>query len=744
MGVVLELEGKLTEIIFQNESNGYTVAIMESEDEQVTLVGYMPTLKEGEHLLVKGDWIIHPVYGEQLEVKEYRPILPSTKEGTISYLSSGIIPGIGKKMAKRLVEHFGEEVMDIIELHPHRLTEVPGIGAKKAESIKEAFQDQREIREIILFLSQYGISSNYAMRIYKNYGEDTIKTIQENPYQLADDIVGIGFTTADKIAKTMGIASNSRYRIYAGTRFALNSFHIEGHTYAPKELLIKRTVELLNVEKEAVEEAIQNLALNQQIQLERREEDIIIYNMPYYYAETSVCNRLIELSRVKLEEIDIDIEKELEDIQAMENIQLAENQKYAIKAAMKNGVMVITGGPGTGKTTTINTLIKVFEKLDMDITLAAPTGRAAKRMTEATGKEAKTVHRLLELGFSEEQESMFFQRDEDNPLTADVIIIDEMSMVDILLMHSLLKAIPPGARLILVGDVDQLPSVGAGNVLRDIIDSKIVKVVRLNEIFRQAEESMIIVNAHKINQGIYPILNAKDKDFYFLRESQKEGILKTIIELVKTRLPNHYKYDPIRDIQVLTPMKKGEVGTINLNKELQEALNPKAPWKQERKMRDKIFRVGDKVMQIKNNYNLKWESQDPNSIEQTGEGVFNGDMGYIQDINKSDQELAVLFDDDRLVVYNFSQLEELELAYCITIHKSQGSEFPVVVMPMTWGPPMLLTRNLLYTSITRAKELVVLVGTQNYLKQMVDNDEIVQRYSGLGYRLGKFYDFHHS
>ena len=744
MGVVLELEGKLTEIIFQNESNGYTVAIMESEDEQVTLVGYMPTLKEGEHLLVKGDWIIHPVYGEQLEVKEYRPILPSTKEGTISYLSSGIIPGIGKKMAKRLVEHFGEEVMDIIELHPHRLTEVSGIGTKKAESIKEAFQDQREIREIILFLSQYGISSNYAMRIYKNYGEDTIKTIQENPYQLADDIVGIGFTTADKIAKTMGIASNSRYRIYAGTRFALNSFHIEGHTYAPKELLIKRTVELLNVEKEAVEEAIQNLALNQQIQLERREEDIIIYNMPYYYAETSVCNRLIELSRVKLEEIDIDIEKELEDIQAMENIQLAENQKYAIKAAMKNGVMVITGGPGTGKTTTINTLIKVFEKLDMDITLAAPTGRAAKRMTEATGKEAKTVHRLLELGFSEEQESMFFQRDEDNPLTADVIIIDEMSMVDILLMHSLLKAIPPGARLILVGDVDQLPSVGAGNVLRDIIDSKIVKVVRLNEIFRQAEESMIIVNAHKINQGIYPILNAKDKDFYFLRESQKEGILKTIIELVKTRLPNHYKYDPIRDIQVLTPMKKGEVGTINLNKELQEALNPKAPWKQERKMRDKIFRVGDKVMQIKNNYNLKWESQDPNSIEQTGEGVFNGDMGYIQDINKSDQELAVLFDDDRLVVYNFSQLEELELAYCITIHKSQGSEFPVVVMPMTWGPPMLLTRNLLYTSITRAKELVVLVGTQNYLKQMVDNDEIVQRYSGLGYRLGKFYDFHHS
>lgn len=740
--MVLELEGRLIEIIFQNEANGYTVGILETEEEEVTLVGCMPTLKEGEHLLVKGSWIIHPVYGEQLEVEEYRPLLPSSEEGIINYLASGIIPGIGKKMAKRLVDHFGKEVMEVIELHPHRLIEVSGIGKTKADTIAEAFQEQRELREIILFLSQYGISPNYAVRIYKTYGEDTISTLQENPYRLAEDIVGIGFITADGIARSMGIAPNSRYRIYAGTRYALNTFHIEGHTYAPKELLLQRTVELLKVEEGMVEEAIQNLALHQQIQIERRGESLIVYAMPYYYAETSVCNRLIELSRVKLEEVEIDVDKELQIIQQDEGITLAENQKEAIKSAIDNGIMVMTGGPGTGKTTTINVLIKIFEKLKMKITLGAPTGRASKRMTEATGKEAKTIHRLLELGFSEEKESMLFQRDEENPLSADVIIIDEMSMVDILLMHSLMKAVAPGSRLILVGDVDQLPSVGAGNVLRDIIDSKIVKVVRLKEIFRQAEESMIIVNAHKINQGNYPLLNVKDKDFYFITKHQKENVLQTVIQLVKTRLPNHYQYDAIKDIQVLTPMKKGEVGTISLNKQLQDALNPMAPWKNQRQMRDKVFRVGDKVMQIKNNYNLKWESQDPDALEERGEGVFNGDIGYIQAIDKQAQELTVLFDDDRLVNYNFSQLEELELAYCITIHKSQGSEFPVVVMPVTWGPPMLLTRNLLYTAITRARELVVLVGTQNYLRRMIDNNEIVQRYSGLGYRLGKFYDFH--
>ncbi|SNS49370.1 exodeoxyribonuclease V alpha subunit [Anaerovirgula multivorans] len=739
---MLEVEGRLIEIIFQNESNGYTVAILESPEEEITMVGYLPALKEGDHLLVKGKWMIHPVYGHQLEVQEYRPILPTTEEGIIYYLSSGILPGIGKKMAKRIVDHFGEEAMEIIQSQPHRLTEVSGIGESKAEAITEAFQEQRELREIILFLSQYGITPNYAVKIYKIYGENTISTIQENPYRLAEDIMGIGFITADRIAKTMGIAANSKYRIYAGTKYMLNTFHLEGHTYAPSQMLIERTAELLKVEVEMVQEAVQNLALDQKIQIERQGEETAVYSMAYYYAETNVCKKLIELSRVKMDPLEIDLEEELQQLQQQEGISLAINQKEAVKQAVENGILVITGGPGTGKTTTINTLIKIFEKLEMKIVLGAPTGRASKRMTEATGKEARTIHRMLELGFAEEEDSMMFQRNEENPLDSDVIIIDEVSMVDILLMHSLMKAVSLGTRLILVGDADQLPSVGAGNVLKDIIDSRIVKVVRLNEIFRQAEESMIIVNAHKINHGEYPLLNMKEKDFYFITKNQRGNITKTVIQLVKERLPNHYQFDSVKDIQVLTPMKKGEIGTINFNKELQQALNPPIKWKKEKALKEKIFRVGDKVMQIKNNYTLKWESQDPDSQEEKGEGIFNGDIGYIHSIDEGDQELKVLFDDYRLVNYSFSQLDELELAYCITIHKSQGSEFPVVVMPIAWGPPMLLTRNLLYTAITRAKNLVVLVGAESYLRMMVDNDKIVQRYSGLSYRLNKFYEFH--
>ena len=739
---MLEVEGRLIEIIFKNESNGYTVAMLETSEEQVTIIGYLPALKEGDHLLVKGKWVNHPIYGDQLEVQEYRPKLPTTKQGIINYLSSGILPGIGKKMAKRIVDHFGEETLEIIEAQPHRLIEVSGIGETKSAAITEAFQEQRELREIILFLSQYNISPSYAVKIYKTYGENTISSIQENPYRLADDIRGIGFILADRIAKTMGIPTNSRYRINAGTKYMLNIFQIEGHTYAPKQLLIERAAGLLMVDKEMVQETIQDLALSQEIQIERQGEETVVYSMPYYYAETSVCNKLIELSRVKLDPLEIDIVEELKQLQEQEEISLARNQEEAVKQAVENGILVITGGPGTGKTTTINTIIKIFEKLKKKILLGAPTGRASKRMTEATGKEARTIHRMLELGFTEDEDNMMFQKNEGNPLEGDVIIIDEVSMVDILLMQNLMKAIPLGARLILVGDVDQLPSVGAGNVLKDIIDSKIVKVVRLNEIFRQAEESMIIVNAHRINHGEKPLLNVKEKDFYFITKKQRANITKTVVQLVKERLPKHYQYDSVKDIQVLAPMKKGETGTINFNKELQQALNPPLGWKKEKELKEKIFRVGDKVMQIKNNYILKWESQDPDSQEEKGEGVFNGDIGYIHSIDDEQQELIVLFDDYKLVTYSFSQLDELELAYCVTIHKSQGSEFPVVVMPIAWGPPMLLTRNLLYTAITRAKKLVVLVGTKDYLDMMVENDNIVQRYSGLNYRLNKFYEFH--
>lgn len=737
---MVELEGRLIEIIFQNESNGYLVGVLDIEDEEITIVGCLPALKEGEMIAVKGKWVVHPVYGKQMDVKEYRAIQPSTKEGILKYLSSGVIKGIGKKMAQRIVDHFGTDALDIIQYDPQKLTQVSGIGDAKAETIAQAFEDQRELREIILFLSQYGVSPNYAVKIYKKYKEMTIAYIQENPYRLADEIIGIGFKKADQIAQAMGISSNSKYRIHSGIRYTINTFHLEGHTYAPGELLVDRAKDLLNVTEEEVAEGMQEMALKQRIQLERKDEEIIVYSMPYFFAETNACKKLIELSQIELEPLQIDVDEEISNIEEEDQIVLAENQKEAIRQSVDKGVLVITGGPGTGKTTTINTLIKVFENQKKKIILAAPTGRAAKRMTEATGKEAKTIHRLLEMGYSDEDEGMLFQRNEDNPLPGDVIIIDEVSMVDIILMNSLLKAISRGTRVIFVGDVDQLPSVGAGNVLKDIIDSNVIKVVRLNEIFRQAGESMIVVNAHKINKGEYPKLNSKDKDFYFITRNKKDDILNTIIGVVKERLPKHYNFDPIADIQVLTPMKKGEVGTLNLNKELQNYLNPSDKYKKEKELREKIFRVGDKVMQIKNNYTLKWTSLDVDAEEAQGEGVFNGDIGYIQHINKEEQELTVFFDDNRSVVYSYSQLDELELAYSITIHKSQGSEFPVVVIPITWGPPMLLTRNLLYTAVTRAKSLVVLVGSENYLKRMIDNNKIVERYSGLGTRLKKFFE----
>jgi len=785
---VVELEGRLIEIIFQNESNGYLVGVLDCKEEEVTVVGCLPALKEGEMVFVKGKWVEHPIYGRQMDVKEYRHIQPSTKEGILRYLSSGVIKGIGKKMAERIIDRFGADALEIIEYAPQRLTEVSGIGEKKMQAITEAFREQRELRDIILFLSQYGITPAYAVRIYKKYEEMTIPYIQENPYRLADEITGIGFKRADLIAQAMGISPNSKYRIHSGIRYTINTFHGEGHTYAPSSTLIDRAKGLLGVEEAQIIEAIQEMALKQIIQLERQivgegpaepqeserqnveanfayqqklggqsvkvssvhpreqlkqpedieNDGIIVYSMPYFYAETNTCNKLIELACGELDTLKIDLETEIKNIEEEDEICLADNQKEAIKQAVNNGVLVITGGPGTGKTTIINTLIKVFEKLDKKILLAAPTGRASKRMAEATGKEAKTIHRLLEMGYSDDEEGMLFQRNEDNPLEADVIIIDEMSMVDIILMNNLLKAVPKGSRLIFVGDVDQLPSVGAGNVLRDIIDSQVVKVVRLNEIFRQAEESMIVVNAHKINRGYYPVLNEKGKDFYFIKRRKKEEILYTIISLVKERLPKHYKFDPIKDIQVLTPMKKGNIGTLNLNKELQNCLNPPDVHKKEKGLREKFFRVGDKVMQIKNNYILKWQSLDADAEEQYGEGVFNGDIGYIKHIDTEDEELTVVFDDNRSVVYNFSQLDQLELAYSITIHKSQGSEFPVIVMPVTWAPPMLLTRNILYTAITRAKSLVVLVGTGDYLKQMIDNNKIVERYSGLGTRLKRF------
>ncbi len=733
----IEIKGVVREIIFRNEDNGYVVAGIDTKEEDVVVVGYIPIINVGETMAFTGSIIVHPIYGEQLQVEHSKQIPPATLEGIENYLASGLLKGIGPKMAKRIVEKFGKDSLDIIQYNPQRLTEVSGIGPKKAIDIAEAYEEQREIKEVMIFLSQFGVSTAYAVKIFKKYGDKTIQNLRENPYRLADDIVGIGFKMADVIAKRMGVDPKSPYRIMCGIKYALTRYNLEGHTYAFKDDLINRTASILGVEIPMVEDGIITLTLDGDIHQENISGRTAVFPMAYFYAETGVCKKLIELSGTGFENDKINIEKEIENIEKDGEIELAKNQKDAIEEAYKNGVAVITGGPGTGKTTTVNSIIKLFEGQNLKIGLAAPTGRAAKRLTETTGREAKTIHRLLEYSFTDDGSGMGFMKNGEEPLSFDVIIIDEVSMVDILLMYHLLKAIPPGTRLILVGDADQLPSVGPGNVLHDIIESEIVKVVRLNEIFRQAKESMIVVNAHKINKGERPKLNAKDKDFFYLSKRNQDDILHTIKELCIKRLPKFNNYDPCKDIQVLTPMKNSKLGTINLNTELQSILNPKNDIKREKQIGDRIFRVGDKIMQIKNNYNIKWKSEDG---LKKGEGIFNGDIGYIIWIDNEAKTLTACFDDEKYVEYDFTGLDEIELAYSITIHKSQGSEFPVVVIPMSWGPPMLLNRNLLYTAVTRAKELVVLVGMEKYLHMMIKNERNQKRNSGLKFRLKRIID----
>lgn len=737
---MVTLQGTVEEIIFKNETNGYMVALLETEDDVVTIVGYIPIVNIGETLEVQGQWTYHPSYGQQLKVETYSTVVPATLNGIEKYLASGLIPGIGPKTARKIVERFSLDSLEILQYNPEKLKEIDGIGKKKAQKIAEAFQEQREIRDVMIFLQNYEISPSYGIRIYKKYGKETISKIKENPYRLSEEIHGIGFKTADKIAQSMGIDNRSNYRINAGIKFTLMEFAAEGHTYAPKEELIAKTTSLLGIEKELIEEGVTRLALKQELQLENVNGKIRIYYMPYFYAESNVSKKLIEIAQAELKELDIDINKEIEDLEKRNSIKFAQKQKEAIRQALQNGLLVITGGPGTGKTTTINSIIDILEGQNYEVVLAAPTGRAAKRMSEATGRDAKTIHRLLEYGFIDDENGMAFAKDEGTPIEADVVIIDEVSMVDILLMNNLLKAVIPGTRLILVGDVDQLPSVGAGNVLRDIIDSRIIKVVKLDEIFRQAQESMIIVNAHRINKGEKPFLNVKDKDFFFITKTTTSDIVDTIVQLAKERLPKFNGYNSISDIQVLTPMKKGDTGVNVLNNKLQEYLNPKSKIKEEKKIGDTLFRVGDKVMQIKNNYRTQWKIVEDGKIVQEGEGVFNGDFGFVTDIDNEEGEMTVLFDDHKEVIYNFNQLDELKLAYACTIHKSQGSEFPVVIMPVSWGPPMLLTRNLLYTAVTRAKELVVLVGMEKYLHMMINNNRIIKRYSGLNDRLARIFE----
>lgn len=730
------IEGVIEEIIYRNESNGYTVGRLITSDGDITIVGYAPFVNLEETVSLDGELIYHKKYGEQFSFTSLKTVMPSTLKGIENYLASGLIPNIGPKTAKKIVDRFGLDSLDIIQYNPERLKEVEGIGDKKLEKIIEAYDEQRELRDIMVYLQQYDISINNGIKIYKKYGAETIRILSENPYRLSEDIFGIGFKTADNIANKMGVSIDSPYRIEAGLKFVMMECASEGHCYVPKDELINKASRLLNTDREKLEDGIRELAIKNSFYAINNGEEIDIYYAPYHIAENNVARKIIELSRVEIDEVNVDAEKEILNIEKQNDISFGNKQKLAIKESLENGMMIITGGPGTGKTTTINAIISICEDLGLEVVLSAPTGRAAKRMTETTGREAKTIHRLLEISFIEEDAG--FAKDEESPIEADVIIIDEASMIDILLMNSLLKAINPGTRLILVGDIDQLPSVGPGNVLKDIINSGTIKVIMLDEIFRQAEESMIIVNAHRVNKGENPLLNEKDKDFFFMSVKNTQDILQTIIDLNKSRLPNFYGFDSVRDIQILTPMKKGDLGIISLNKHIQQALNPESNLKAEKQIGDEIFRVGDKVMQIKNNYKLEWKIIRNGMEIEKGEGVFNGDFGYITEIDIEDGVLKVLFDEEKEVEYDFKQLDELRLAYATTVHKAQGSEFPVIIMPISSGPPMLLTRNLFYTAITRARKLVVLVGQERYMHMMIKNNIIAKRYSSLDRKIREY------
>ncbi|MER0280915.1 ATP-dependent RecD-like DNA helicase [Clostridioides difficile] len=729
-----KLEGMISEIVFKNEDNGYTIAHLVNEKDEIVIVGCMPTLATGESIEVEGKWVNHKIYGTQFEVNSFMPVTPSSLEGIYVYLSSGMIHGIGEKMAKRIIDKFGVDTLNVIQNSPERLQEVEGIGSKKVKQIVKSYEEDRELRNIIIELSPFGITPNYCLKIYKKYKSSAIEVINKNPYQLAEDIRGIGFKVADSIANKIGIDKNSKDRVCQGILYTLNKSLSNGHTYLPEHVLIQDSEKLLELKGEIIKECIMMLVYNQKIHIEKVNNENLIYLMPYYLAENGVCSQIVKLSQYEFEDLKIDIDSEINILEEDKKIKLAEKQILAVKESINSGVLIITGGPGTGKTTTINSIIEIFENNGKSVTLAAPTGRAAKRMSETSDKEAKTIHRLLEMGFSTDDDLTFF-KDEEDPINSDVIIVDEVSMVDIILMYNLLRAIKLGTRVILVGDSDQLPSVGAGNVLKDMIDSNIINVVKLNEIFRQAQESMIIVNAHKINNGEPLYLNTKEKDFFFIRKSTNEEILNEIIGLVNERLPKFYKVDKLKDIQVLSSMRKGELGVTNLNIELQKYLNKKEKFKVEESFSKRLFRVGDKVMQVKNNYTKKWETEDQ---KESGEGIYNGDIGYVYHIDKDKKTIYVLFDQIKIVSYLYDELDEIDHSFCTTIHKSQGSEFPVVVLPITWAPPMLLSRNLLYTAVTRAKKLVVLVGDVKYLEYMIKNNRVNQRYSNLGYKLNKF------
>ena len=734
------IKGYVDHIIYQNKDNGYAVLSMNVDDEEEICVGIFRGVDNGENLEITGEYVEHPSYGFQFKANSFKVVEPDDLLSMERYLGSGAIKGVGEALAKRIVKRFGKDTFRVIEEEPERLVEVKGISERIAQQITDQMIEKREIREAFLFLQKYGITNTLAVKIYEKYGMGMYGILKENPYRLAEDIQGVGFRLADEIAEKIGIHTDSDYRIRSGILYTLLQASLEGHMFLPMRVLVRRSADLLQVPEEAIRAQIQNLHMDHKVVVKKTTDEPEVYAFSYYYAELNCARMLRELNVLMESELLDSEEKRIETILQRilkeQGLELDELQKNAVLECVKHGIMILSGGPGTGKTTTINTIIRYFDEEGMDILLAAPTGRAAKRMTEATGYEARTIHRMLEInGGMEDGSRARFERNGENPLEADVVIIDEMSMVDIYLFQSLLEAVSVGTRLILVGDVDQLPSVGPGQVLQDLIESKSFPTVMLKKIYRQAGESDIVMNAHRINMGQKIALNNKSKDFFFLPRNDVQVIYKHMIQLITEKLPRYVEAQPY-DIQVLTPMRKGSLGVETLNEILQRYLNPADPSRKEHAAGDRIFREGDKVMQIKNNYQLEWEIVSQYGIRiDSGSGVFNGDIGTIRRIREESSTVQVEYDEHRLVEYTFSQLDEIELAYAITIHKSQGSEYPAVLLPLLSGPKMLMNRNLLYTAVTRARKCVTILGSQEVIDGMIENENQYHRYTGLGRRI---------
>ncbi len=724
------ITGSVEEIVFYNKENGYCVCDIDSEGKLITATGIMHYISPGETVTLTGNFVMHAVYGEQFQVTAFSKTPPNSTDSIYKYLSSGLIKGIGPASAKKIVDAFGEETLSVIENTPEKLSEIKGISIKKAYEINSRYIIQFGIKNLVMFLQKHGISVSHTGKIHKILGSDAVKKIKENPYLLAQKIEGIGFKTADNLAFGLGFDKSNPERIKSGVKFTLAEASSYGNTYYPKKMLIQKACSILECCEQSVRDAIDMLVIEKQIVCEQFKSTEAVYLKNLHICESNAAIRLKGIANKTVNAPECDFEKIIEKAEKSCNIKLQELQKEAIISAFTLPVLVITGGPGTGKTTVINSIIVSLESKGKKVALAAPTGRAAKRMTDVTGKEAKTLHRLLEIGFSKDDDKNNFARNESNPIDADVIIVDEASMIDISLFNSLLKAIKSDTNLILVGDADQLPSVGPGNVLRDIINSGIVKTIKLTEIFRQAKESMIVVNAHRVNNGLMPECNIKSKDFFFINKNTPEEIIKTISELCLQRLPKTYGVNPMTDIQVLTPMRKSAVGVNVLNQTLQEVLNPPAEYKKEKSSGVNTYRVNDKVMQIRNNYDIEWETD-----ETEGMGLFNGEIGRIESISNEYESMQIVFDENKTVEYDFHFISDIEPAYATTVHKSQGSEFPVIIMPIYSGSPTIMSRNLLYTAITRAKKLVILVGRYDILEKMIKNNSEIKRFCGLKEKL---------